>query len=190
MKKFANGLPVGALITAILGLILLIFPTITNKVLVYGIGIVLIVYGAYRIFRYLRRDAADILIEHDLAYGLICIVTGIFMLSYSGVVISILPFLFGLYLIFGGVESIQAAVDVHRFGGPRWTAHLILGFAFIIVGIVALKDPFATAAALTRFIGAFMLVEGVYMCFAGVTVEKLRRAFRGDDRIIDQDDVK
>lgn len=63
MKKFANGLPVGALITAILGLILLIFPTITNKVLVYGIGIVLIVYGAYRIFRYLRRDAADILIE-------------------------------------------------------------------------------------------------------------------------------
>lgn len=186
MKKFGNGLSVGALITAVLGLILLIFPTLTNKVLVYGIGIVLIGYGAYRIVRYLRHNAADVLIEHDLAYGLISAVTGIFMLTYSNVVISILPFLFGLYLIFGGVESIQAAVDVHRFGGARWAAHLILGLAFIIVGVVALRDPFDTAAALTRFIGAFMLAEGIYMCFAGIMVEKLRRAFRGEDNIVDE----
>ena len=56
MKKLENGLSVGSIIMAVLGLILLIFPSITNKVIVFVIGIALIIYGAYRVIRYLRRE--------------------------------------------------------------------------------------------------------------------------------------
>ncbi len=98
MKKLENGLSVGSIIMAVLGLILLIFPSITNKVIVFVIGIALIIYGAYRVIRYLRREITVAVTEHDISVGLICIVTGLFMLAYSRVVIGILPFLFGLSL--------------------------------------------------------------------------------------------
>ena len=186
MKKLENGLSVGSIIMAVLGLILLIFPSITNKVIVFVIGIALIIYGAYRVIRYLRREITVAVTEHDISVGLICIVTGLFMLAYSRVVIGILPFLFGLSLIFGGAISIQSSFDMKRFGSMRWMYNLLTGIAFAVVGVVALKNPFASAAVLTRFVGAMMLVEGIYMYAAGVAIEKLRKAFRGDDIVDEQ----
>lgn len=186
MKKFENGLSVGAIIMAVLGIILLIFPTLTNKVIVMGIGTALIVYGIYRVIRYLRREVTVAVTQQDIFVGLISVVTGIFMLTYSKVVISILPFLFGLILIFGGAMSVQSAFDMKRFGSLRWSYNLFVGIAFAVVGVIALKDPFASAALLTRFVGAGLLIEGIYMAAAGVTIEKLRKDFMGDDNIIDQ----
>lgn len=186
MKKLENGLSVGAIVMAVLGLVLLIFPSITNKVIVYAIGLVLIGYGIYRIFRYLRRDVVIAASDHDLSAGLIMIVTGLFMLIYSKVVIGILPFLFGLALIFGGAMSIQSSFDMKRFGSARWMYHLIVGFAFAVAGIVALRNPFASAMVLTRFVGAGMLIEGVYMCGADLSIAKMRKVFRGEDNIIDE----
>ena len=181
MKKFENGLSVGAIIMAVLGIILLIFPTLTNKVIVMGIGTALIVYGIYRVIRYLRREATVAVTQQDIFVGLISVVTGIFMLTYSKVVISILPFLFGLILIFGGAMSVQSAFDMKSFGSLRWSYNLFVGIAFAVVGVIALKDPFASAALLTRFVGAGLLIEGIYMAAAGVTIEKLRKDFMGDD---------
>lgn len=186
MKRLENGLSVGAIIMSVLGLILLIFPSLTNKIIVYAISLALIVYGVYRVIRYLRKEVDIAATGSDISVGLICIVTGLFMLGYSKVVIGILPFLFGLALIFGGAISVQSSFDMKRFGSPRWTYHLLVGIAFAIAGVVALRDPFASAMVLTRFVGAGMLIEGIYMCAAGVAVEKLRKAFRRTDIVDEQ----
>ena len=111
------------------------------------------------------------------------------MLLYPGVVISVLPFLFGLVLLFGGAMSIQTAFDVRRFQGPRWTLHLIAGIAFVIAGIEAIRNPFGTAAALTRFIGICFLVLGIYTFIENRKVTQLRREFRGGIDIIDGEDI-
>lgn len=186
MKKLEEDLSVGSVLMALLGLILLIFPSITNKVIVYSIGIALICYGAYRMVRYLRKDAILAVAEHDLSLGLICIVTGLFMLIYSRVVIGLLPFLFGLVLLFGGAMTIQSSFDMKRFGSANWTYHLLVGIAFSIIGLVALRNPFASAMVLTRFVGGAMLVEGGYMCGTSVLIGKLRKAFMSEDNIVDE----
>lgn len=186
MKKLENGLSVSAIIMAILGLVLLIFPNMTNTIIVCAIGIALIAYGIYRIIRYLRGDAIEAAAGQDITIGLICIVCGIFMLIYRNVVIGILPFLYGLALILGGAMSIQTSFDMKRFGSIRWAWHLLVGIAFAIVGIVVLRNAAATAAVITRLVGLGMLVEGIYMCAAGVSVAKLRKAFRQDDIVDEQ----
>ncbi len=179
MKKLMNNVSVSSILIAIIGLVLLIMPSLTNKIIVYGIGIVLLVYGLARIIRYMKREATAAMVDHDLSIGLICAVTGLFMLMYSSVVISILPFLFGLFLIFGGARSIQTAFDVKRFHGDRWTVHLVIGLIFVVLGITAIRDPFSTAQLLTRFVGAGMLVEGVYMFIANRKVVELRSKYTG-----------
>ncbi len=177
MKDLLKNVSVASILTAIAGLVLLIMPSLTNKIIVYGIGIVMLLYGLFRMFRYMKREASEAMIEHDLSIGLICIVTGLFMLVYSEIVISILPFLFGLFLIYGGARSIQTAFDIKRFHGNNWHIHLIIGIVFAVIGIIAIRDPFGTAQMLTRFIGLGLLVEGIYMFIVNKKVTELRDRF-------------
>ena len=180
MKDLLKDVSVSSILTALIGLVLLVMPKLTNKIIVYGIGIVLLVYGAGRILRYIGRDAGRAMMDYDLSVGLVCAVMGLFMLLYSKVVIGILPFVFGLFLIFGGARSIQTAFDIKRFRGSNWSVHLIVGIAFVIVGVIAIRDPFSAAATLTRFVGLSMLVQGIYMFIAGRMVRELREQFMSD----------
>lgn len=190
MKNLLKNVSVSSILIAIVGLVLLLMPSLTNKIIVYGIGIVLLVYGLCRILRYVTtKDAARALAGHDLSIGLILAVTGLFMLIYSSVVISILPFLFGLFLIYGGARSIQTAFDIRRFHGPHWVVHLVIGIVFAFAGIEAIRDPFSTAQLLTRFVGLSLLLLGIYMFLANRKVNELRAEYMAEDNIIDQDSI-
>jgi len=190
MKNAEDDFSWSGILTAVFGLVLLIMPTLTNKIIVYGIGVALLVCGAVRVVRYVRRDPSEAMMNRDLSAGLICVATGLFMLLYSGVVISILPFLFGLFLLFGGALSIQTSFDIKRFGGSRWKMHLVIGIVFVVLGATAIRNPFGAASALTRFVGACLLLEGVYMFVAGRRVRSLRDAFMREDNVIDADQIK
>ena len=191
MKNTIQNVSVSSILIAFVGLVLLLVPSLTNKIIVYGLGVVLLIYGVIRIVRYITtRDAAAAMEGHDLSVGLICAVTGLLMLLHASVVISILPFLFGLFLIYGGARSIQTAFDVRRFHGLYWIFHLIVGIVFIIAGIAAIRDPFSTAQLLTRFVGFCLLLMGIYMFLSNRKVQELRSNDSSEDDIIDQDSVK
>ena len=190
MGEVLKEVSISSILIAIVGLVLLIMPNLTNRIIVYGIGAVLVIYGVGRVFRYIRRNADDGMMEHDLSIGLVCIVSGLFMILYCPVVISVLPFLFGLALIFGGAMSIQGAFDVRRFHGDRWTMHLLIGIAFVCAGIAAIRNPFGTASLLTRFVGLCFLILGIYTYMENKKVTELRRQFQGSSDIIDEEDIK
>jgi uncharacterized membrane protein HdeD (DUF308 family) len=190
MGEVLKEVSVSSILIAVVGLVLLIMPNLTNRIIVYGIGAVLVVYGIGRIFRYIRRSADYGVMEHDLSVGLVCVVSGLFMILYSAVVISVLPFLFGLALIFGGAMSVQTAFDVRRFHGARWTMHLVIGIAFVLAGVEAIRNPFGAASLLTRFVGLCFLLLGIYTYIENKKVTELRRAFRESPDIIDEEDIK
>lgn len=190
MDKLLKDMSVSSVLISVIGVVLLIMPNLTNRLIVFGIGTVLVVYGIFRVFRYVRREASAAMFDHDLSAGLISAVSGLFMLVYSNVVIGILPFILGLFLIFGGALTIQTAFDVRRFHGTRWNLHLIAGLLFVFFGMTAIRNPFGTAGAMTRFAGACMLVLGIYMFTANRKVNDLRRRFMSDTDIIDEEDIK
>ena len=189
MGKMLKEVSVSSILVALIGLVLLLMPNLTNKIIVYGIGGVLVLYGAARVVRYIRTNAQEGLMTHDLSIGLVLVVTGLFMILYSGVVISVLPFLFGLCLISGGAMSVQSAFDVRRFHGARWALNLVIGIAFVVAGIEAIRNPFETAGMLTRFVGLCFLIMGIYTFLVNRKVTVLRREFRSGPDIIDEEDI-
>ncbi len=190
MEKVLKDVSVSSVLTALLGLVLLLVPGLTNRIIVYGLGAVLVVYGIGRILRYVRRDDYLGMVEHDLGIGLACMIIGLFMIFYCNAVISILPFVFGLALLLGGASMIQSAFDIRRFHGNRWAVSLAAGILFLIAGMEMIRNPFSTASALTRFAGFCFLVMGIYAFIENRKVTQLRREFRGSDDIIDMDDIR
>ena len=111
MDKLLKDMSVSSVLISVIGVVLLIMPNLTNRLIVFGIGTVLVVYGIFRVFRYVRREASAAMFDHDLSAGLISAVSGLFMLVYSNVVIGILPFILGLFLIFGGALTIGVSTE-------------------------------------------------------------------------------
>ena len=112
MKKMLNDFAYSALFAAALGVVLLIWPSLSGKIICYGLAAVLLALGVYRIICYFVRDAMMTMLRGDLMAGLVLIALGIFVIAKPDVIVSVLPVLFGLLLILGAMSEIQTAFNM------------------------------------------------------------------------------
>lgn len=145
----------------LLGLLLLIWPNMAVNVLLNGIGIFCIVVGLILIVRYFMLDTRQAIISNDLAIGLTWIAGGILIIVLKSLLISILPFVFGLVVLIGGLAKVQGALSFKRMNSMHWYLELICALVSIVHGVLILLNPFSTALLLMRVIGAALLLEGV-----------------------------
>ena len=120
----------------------------------------------------------------DLGGGILGVLAGLLLLLHPTGALMILPVIGGFYILVEGVFTLQAAVELRRFGLPRWGLTLGLGVLDLLLGFLLILDPFEGAAALMVYLGISLLITGV----SGVyTVICAARAFQSDGhrRIID-----
>ena len=74
---------------------------------------------------------------------------------------SILPVFFGLYIIFDSFINLRRALELRRFGYPKWWLALVLSLAAAAFGALILYNPFAAATTVIAVIGAALIYQGV-----------------------------
>ena len=175
--KFLNEFACLALAIILLGLVLLIWPSLSGKLICYALAAALAVYGIYRIVCYYTRDIILTMLRRDLAAGLAALLGALFLIIRPELLISLLPALFGLALLVGAISELQAALDLRRMEDERWYAPLIACALQGILGGVILANPFATAMVLMRFIGASLVVEGICELIFSLLVTRRRQSY-------------
>ena len=144
----------------LLGLVLLIIPGVATSVLFNGIGAVCILIGLMHVVKYLTLDARMAVISNDMALGLAWIVGGTSIIIFKGLLVSLLPILFGLIVLVGGVIKIQSTLGFKRMNAPHWYWELICAVVSVVLGILILTNPFSTALLMMRVVGLALLLEG------------------------------
>lgn len=144
----------------LIGLILLIWPGIATNLLFGAIGAICIVIGLVYVVRYCMLEDKLAITSFDLALGLVWIIGGVAVIVFKNLLLSLLPILFGLIVLVGGVIKIQSTLGFKRMNAPRWYLELVCAIVSIAFGVIILLNPFATAQLLMRIIGAALLVEG------------------------------
>ena len=161
-NKLKKNWIVSAIITIILGLILLLFPAATLTGISYALGGVIIAVGVTRTVRYFKQDHTyPFLFQSDLVVGLLSIGFGIFMVSQPVAVMSLLPHIFGILLVGCGIGSILRAVDAQKAGFAQWGVLLGLAILSILLGCLIMYNPFGTAETVVIVIGGCMVYQGV-----------------------------
>ncbi len=171
MKQKANGfgkrmhltwteLIAGAALILI-GLILLIWPGIATNLLFGAIGAICIIIGLVYVVRYCMLEAKLAITSFDLSLGLVWIIAGVAVIVFKNLLISLLPILFGLIVLIGGVIKIQSTLGFKRMNATRWYLELICAIVSIAFGVIILLNPFSTALLLMRVIGAALAIEGI-----------------------------
>lgn len=82
-----------------------------------------------------------------------------------------LPFIFGMWLLFGGISRFVSSFDLQRLGVRGWGWFTVLGILLTAAGILSFYDPISGAMALSWIVGLVLILQGIASiasaCFSG-----------------------
>ena len=169
----------------LLGIVALVVPETMQKTLGYVIGIVLIVAGLISIICYLLRDARENYYHNEFVFGLVGMVLGAAVLYKVEVIISLIPFILGILVLFSGCSKLQDAIDLKRLGYGSWIGMLVVAVINIILGIVLICNPFKAAIVLFRVLGVGLIISGVSDCFSTIYFARKFHKFKQEQDAVD-----
>lgn len=179
LKQAKNSFILMAVLNMLLGVILLVWP---DKFLLWGcyaLGLVVLLYGISRIIAYMANKNAVSYLNVDLIAGIIVTAIGVFLLIRPNIFLSILPIVFGLFIIFSGIVKLQNAFELKRVDYEKWWRIFLVAVISVLLGILIIWNPFTTAALTAQAIGIVLIFDGFSSAWSTIfswhKVKKLTR---------------
>jgi uncharacterized membrane protein HdeD (DUF308 family) len=107
-----------------------------------------------------------------VAFGVLLIILGLFALMaplIAGVAATVL---LGWLLVLGGIAHLVVSWHLRHTGGLIW--ELLIGLAYLVMGIFLLAHPLAGLVALTAFLGCYLLIKGIFEIIMWFGLRRLR----------------
>lgn len=166
-----------------LGLVMVIWPTVSALTICYIMGALCIAVGIGEIVRYFRLGDAGVFFRFDLTLGICGALIGLLLILHPTGALSILPIAVGIYMIVESVFCIQLAVELRRVAARSWWLALVWGGLGVILSVLLLTNPFEAASVFMIFIGIALIASGVqslYLVFSFSKVLKSHDPFDSD----------
>ncbi len=186
--KFRTEMVFRSIVMIIAGIVLVIFPSATQNTLAYAIAIVLVICGLLRILRYcgvIGRSKADSDLGLNEYASPMDLITGILMIIFAALVakvlISFIPVVLGIVVLISGLIKLEQAIQLCRSHKGNWIGVLIMSAITIVVGLLAVFNPFETGNVLLRVIGVGLAFGGVTDLIATGYVSNKLKSMQDDD---------
>ena len=75
--------------------------------------------------------------------------------------LSIIPIVFGVLLIYHGISDLGQALELRKYEADRWWISIIIAVVTIALGILIMRNPFDTIDMLMRIIGICLIYDGL-----------------------------
>lgn len=173
-----------AIFLIILGILMCIFQRATIEVFVLVSGISCIVFGCFFLLAYFWSffvHSPSLLIR-----GVILLLVGSLILSFSNAYIYFLVFSVSIYLIYAGIKEMAYAINLSRAGVKNWWADLLnsiidlgCGLAILIIQFTQ-KDASGLVCVLC---GASLILYGVLEL---ILIFLLHRDFKKKNKVVSE----
>ncbi|MGM9941910.1 MAG: DUF308 domain-containing protein [Bulleidia sp.] len=163
----------------ILGILLIMFPDISGKVISYVLGIGAIVYGIVNLTIYFLLNVRDSLYRNEFIIGIASIVFGLLIILKSDVIIGLIPLLLGLIIMISGFINLQKGVVAYRIGYNRSMVYVLISAISIIFGVAIMFFMSGKTAMdiLYIVIGAGLVYSGASDLIATLVLANRMNAF-------------
>ncbi|HEX2320605.1 MAG TPA: DUF308 domain-containing protein [Streptosporangiaceae bacterium] len=160
------------IITVLLGIIALAWPSRTLVVVAVLFGAQLIVMG---IFRFVGAIASEDLTGANRVLlallGVLSLIVGLYAVRHLLVTLFALVVLLGIFWIVSGVVELFMALSHREMGQRGWNA--IMGVISIIAGIVVLAYPDISLLVLAVLLSIWLIIYGVMEISIAVRIRSL-----------------
>jgi len=146
----------------VLGVLMMFFPEQSRDIICRVSGALLCLWGLLHVISYFAREKTEVLGSFSLVQGAAMIGFGAYFLARPEFLAAFLTVALSIILMIGGVMKLQYGIDFLRLKVYGWWVQLIGAGLMIVLGIVAFVDPFDAASGLMIFIGAALVVDGLW----------------------------
>lgn len=144
-------------VSAVAGLLFLIFPAQCIKYISLALGISLIAIGIIAVIGYF----ADRSSAFSLVLGIIVLITGIVVCAKYKAIISLIVVIFGIFILITGLVDFATSIKaIAALGISGWFT-LALSVVTCVFGIIAITKSAQLTETVVQFIGASLLIYAV-----------------------------
>jgi len=146
----------------LVGVIMVAFPDASAEIICRVLGIMLCAAGVYLMVSYFVRSKLVVLGSFALVQGVVLAGLGAYILIKPQFLVAIITVVLAIVLIAGGAMKLQYAMDFLRLKLSGWWFELIGAVCMIVLGVVAIANPFAAAATLMIYLGVCLIVDAIW----------------------------
>ncbi len=163
IKEFSRSFIFLSVLYMAVGLVLLLVPAMSLRLIGNGFAVLLIVIGVtYGVLFFTGDKKTEGYLQMDLVIGIICVAFGIFVLLTPGFLEMILPLAVSVLLLIGAIVKIQNAFSMRRLMIRHWYLLLICAIVIIVLGVLLLFDPFKMSdRQKIVYIGICLMLDGL-----------------------------
>lgn len=149
------------LLYAVLGAVIMLIPAITTVVLFRILGVFILIHGIFKLTAYFMRDPYSLLHRFDLALGVFYATTGIIFIMNPRQTVTWLAFLVGVFILLGGLVTLQTSYDGFRYGLRYWYLSFISALVTVLFALFLMFAPTKSASFVTSLIGIALILSGI-----------------------------
>lgn len=161
LKRLKTNIVISAMLCVALGIVLVVWPDLSMKVVCIAIGAVLLIGGGVRLAVYFSMKDGSMYAQMNLIMGIVLAVVGIWILMKPDKVLAIIPIIVGIVIALHGINDLQQAVTLCRDKYDKWWVALILGLLTIGFGVLLICRPFEALDTAVMLIGTFLIYDGL-----------------------------
>lgn len=153
----------------IIGIILLVRPDESVEFISILCGATVIMLGVGAWISYFTKFRSTFL----AILGTIAVVAGIILCVKYRSIISAVLFLFGIFVLVGGVVDLVSALEARKNDLKSWIISVVMAVIAIVLGLLVIINPFNSVMALTRILGAGLIVYAVMDLITFIQIRKM-----------------
>lgn len=161
LKRVKTNALLSAALYALLGLVLLIWPAPSTRLLCIALGLVLAACGLGYLAVFFHHRDNSLYAACHLILGIILLVLGLWLVTQPTLIAVVIPRIIGVLMCIHGTGSLKDALELRTLHATQWTPALILGLVTLCLGTILLFNPFGAFTTVVRFIGAFLIYDGI-----------------------------
>lgn len=149
-----------AVLSIIVGLLLMFWPGITIVTVLYLVGIIFAIMGISSLISYFKAPESA-RITGMLATGVFFCVLALIVFLFPQVIAGFFSVILGIILVICGAVNAVRAMELKSYGGNSWIASIILSALIAIGGVVIIANPFQTTALMVFVLGLIIASNGI-----------------------------
>ena len=127
------------------------------------IGFVILINGIFSLTIYFVWQLLD---------GILGILVGFMFLANSVLVASVLPYVFGMWIMFSGLSKLVGGFDLRKLNFDGWGWLVLLGAAMTVLGLLTFFKPVIGTVALSTLFAMALIVEGAHALIRGIYYQR------------------
>lgn len=161
LKSIKTNILGSAVLCTILGIVLVIYPNTSLTIVCRAVGLIVLITGVGFLISHARGGFFSWFHNLDLILGILFVILGGFIIIKPLGLLSIVPVVFGVLLIFHGISDLGQGLELRKYEAEQWWVPMVLAAITILLGIVIMKNPFSTIDMLMRIIGICLIYDGL-----------------------------